>query len=147
MQKTRRCYLYSHRCNNIYVHTHPYTRVPGDRLAPHSAPIHRLSAPVHLSRVRASCVRPYHKNTSFDTFTSMIHPQTAPFPVIHSPVHLTRLPLRRTLCAWSFVSHRFVSRTPSINHLHAYTAFHFHSPRGQSLKPQPAARAVETAIV
>ena len=121
-------------------------RRPNHPLAPHSAPIHRLSAPVHLSRVRALCVRPSHKNTSFDTFTFMIHPQTAPVPVFHSPVHLTRLPLRRTLCAWSFVSHRFVSRTPSIHHLHTSTAFHLISPRGLSIKPVPNARAVEDAI-
>ena len=55
-------------------------------------------------------------------------------------------PPQRTLCAGAFVSKLFVSRSPSLHHLHTYIAFHSQSPRGQSLKPQPAARAVEDAI-
>ena len=124
---------------------HP--RLPNHPQPQHSAQDHCPSSPVHQSCVRVSCVRPAHHNTSFDTFTFTIHPQTAPVPAFHSPVHLTRPPLRRTLCAWSFVSHRFVSRAPSIHHLHTFTAFHIHSPRSLSLKPQRAARAVEDAIV
>ena len=124
---------------------HP--RLPNHPQPQHSAQDHCPSSPVHQSCVRVSCVRPAHHNTSFDTFTFIIHPQTAPVPAFHSPVHLTRPPLRRTLCAWSFVSHRFVSRAPSIHHLHIFTAFHIHSPRSLSLKPQRAARAVEDAIV
>ena len=124
---------------------HP--RLPNHPQPQHSAQDHCPSSPVHQSCVRVSCVRPAHHNTSFDTFTFIIHPQTAPVPAFHSPVHLTRPPLRRTLCAWSFVSHRFVSRAPSIHHLHTFTAFHIHSPRSLSLKPQRAARAVEDAIV
>ena len=122
-------------------------RLPNHPQPQHSAQDHCPSSPVHQSSVRVSCVRPAHHNTSFDTFTFLIHPQTAPVPAFHSPVHLTRPPLRRTLCAWSFVSHRFVSRAPSIHHLHTFTAFHIHSPRSLSLKPQRAARAVEDAIV
>ena len=112
----------------------------------HSALILPPMPQFHQSCVRASCVRPAHQNTSFDTFSSIFHPQTAPVPAFHSPVPHTTYPPQRTLCAGAFVSQLFVSRAPSLHHLHAYTAFNSQSPRGQSLKPQPAARAVEDAI-
>ena len=121
-------------------------RRPNHPLPLPSALIQHPSAPVHQSRISSSCVRPDHHNTSFDTFTFIFHPQPAPVPASHSPVHLTTSPPQRTLCAGAFVSKLFVSRSPSLHHLHTYTAFHSQSPRGQSLKPQPAARAVEDAI-
>ena len=91
----------------------------------------------HQSCVRASCVRPAHQNTSFDTFSSIFPPQTAPVPAFHSPVPHTAYPPQRTLCAGAFVSQLFVSRAPSLHHLHAYTAFSSQSPRGQSLNLSP----------
>ena len=135
--------------HHLPLHFPPERHVPAAQTTPlplPSALIQRPSAPIHQFRMCSSCVRPDHHNTPFDTFTFIFHPQPAPVPASHSPVHLTTSPPQRTLCAGAFVSQLFVSREPSLHHLHAYTAFNSQSPRGQSLKPQPAARAVEDAI-
>ena len=111
-----------------------------------SALIQRPIAPVHQSRVRASCVCASYQYTSFDPFSFIFPPPPAPVPASHSPVHPTTSPSQRTLCAGSFVSHPLVSRVPSLHHLPTHAAYHSYSPRSLSLKPLLAARAVEHAI-
>ena len=114
---------------------HP--RPPNHPQPQHSAQDHCPSSPVHQSCVRASCVRPSHHNTSFDTFTFMIHAQTAPVPAFHSPVPHTKSPpqahfVRRVI---RFPSFRFARTLPSSPACIHRIPFSF------SLNPEPQAPA------
>ena len=105
---------------------HPRRPQPPQLL--HSASNQRPSAPVHQSRDRSSCVCPTHEHASFDTFRFTFHHHQTLVDAAVAPVPPATSPPQRTLCAGSFVSNRFVSRAPSLHYLHAYTAFHLHSP-------------------
>ena len=77
--------------HHLPLHFPPERHVPAAQTTPlplPSALIQRPSAQIHQSRMCSSCVRPAHHNTSFDTFTFIIHPQTAspgatPVPAFH----------------------------------------------------------------
>ena len=106
------------------------------------APWHPITQPAF----RSSCVSSPSIYAAVDIQSSIFHPRTAPVRLALSCLPHNIPPHQNALCKRQVVPIDFLSCEPSPHHFHTFPAYHLHSPRGQSLKPQPAARAVEDAI-
>ena len=117
--------------HHLPLHFPPERHVPAAPTTPlplPSALIQPPGAPVPQSRVRSSCVSPPCMYAAVDIFSSTFHSKPPLHAGPHSSSPSTTAPLLSALCRSEVVPIDFLLRAPSPLHVHAYTAFPFHSP-------------------